>query len=112
MRHLGVPAMHTPFALGDRDALASLFAAAGFGAVEIERARRTVRLPSPDRFVEIGLAGTAAAVPALQTMNAVARARLTEALRSDFGPTLRAYTEGDALVFPMEAHILRARKPA
>ena len=109
-RHLGTPAMHTPFSLGDRDALRSLFVAAGFETVEIERVRRTVRFPAPDRFVDLGVAGASAAVPALQAMNAAERAALTDAIRADMAAPLRDYSDGDEVAFPLEAHIVLARK--
>ena len=108
-RHLGTPAMHTPFSLGDGDILRSLFVDAGFDVVEIERVGRTVRFPSPDTFVDLGVAGASAAVPALQAMDAAERAALTEAVRADMAPTLRAYADGDDLAFRLEANILLAR---
>ncbi len=109
-RHLGTPALHTPFSLGDQTTLRSLFVDAGFDAIEIERVRRTVRFPSPDKFVTLGLAGASAAVPALQTMSETERAALTEAVRVDMEIPLRQYTAGEELVFPLETHIVLVRK--
>ncbi len=109
-KHLGTPALHTPFSLGDQATLRPLFVNAGFDDVEIERVGRTVRFPSPDRFVDLGLAGASAAVPALQTMDAAERAALTEAVRVDMEVPLRQYTDGDELVFPLETHIVLDRK--
>ena len=56
------------------------------------------------------MAGAAAAVPALQSLDAAARAALIEAVRTDLAAPLRAYTEDGGLAMPMEAHILLARK--
>ncbi len=109
-KHLGTSAMHTPFSLGDQTTLRSFFVEAGFDAIEIERVGRTARYPSPDTFVALGIAGASAAVPALQTMSEAERAALTEAVRTDMEDPLRKYTDGDELVFPMEAHIVLARK--
>ena len=109
-RRLGTPAMHTPFSLGDRGTLRPLFVDAGFATIEIERVERTVRFPSPDRFIELGVAGSSAAVPALQAMDAAERAALTEAVRADMAAPLREFTDGDEVVFPMEAHLVLARK--
>ncbi len=109
-KHLGTPAMHTPFSLGDQATLRSLFVDVGFGAIEIERVRRTVRFPSPNKFVDLGLAGASAAVPALQTMDAAERAALTEAVRVNMEIPLRQYTDVDELVFPLETYIVIARK--
>ena len=109
-KHLGTPALHTPFSLGDQVTLRSLFVDAGFDDIEIERVGRTVRFPSPDKFVALGLAGASAAVPALQTMDATERAALTEAVRAEMVVPLQEYTDRDELVFPLEAHIVVARK--
>lgn len=109
-RHLGTPAMHTPFSLGDQTTLRSLFVDAGLDAIEIERVRRTVRFPSPDKFVTLGLAGASAAVPVFQTMSETERAVLTEAVRVDKEIPLRQYTDGEELVFPLETHIVLVRK--
>ncbi len=109
-KHLGAPALHIPFSLGDQTTLRSLFVDAGFDAIEIERVRRTVRYPSPDKFVTLGLAGASAAIPALQTMSEAERTALTEAVRTDMAAPLQQYTDGDELVFPMETHIVLARK--
>ncbi|MDP9355764.1 MAG: class I SAM-dependent methyltransferase [Chloroflexota bacterium] len=101
-KHLGMPALQMPFSLGDQETLRSLFVDAGFRAVEIERVTRTVRFPSNDMFVDLTLASAAAAVPALQSMS--------EAVRAEMEAPRQAYTEGDELVFPMETHIVIARK--
>lgn len=53
--HLGTPALHLPFSLGDPEQLHVLFAEAGFDAIVVERVTRTVRFPLPDKFVELGL---------------------------------------------------------
>ncbi len=109
-KHLGAPALHTPFSLGDQTTLRSLFVDARFDVIAIERVRRTVRFPSPDRFVALGLAGASAAVPALQTMSETERASLTEAVRTDMAAPLQEYTDSEELVFPLETHIVLARK--
>ncbi len=109
-KHLGMPALQMPFSLGDQETLRSLFVDAGFRAVEIERVTRTVRFPSNDMFVDLTLASAAAAVPALQSMSEAEREALTEAVRAEMEAPRQAYTEGDELVFPMETHIVIARK--
>ncbi len=109
-KHLGAPALHMPFSLSDRETLRSLFVDAGFDAVEVERVTRTVRFPANDMFVDLSLASAAAAVPALQSMSEAERAALTEAVRSEMEAPRQAYAEGDELVFPMETHVVLARK--
>ena len=109
-RHLGTPALHLPFSLGDPEQLHSLFAEAGFDAISVERVTRTVRFPMPEKFVDLGLASASAAVPALQGMDAGERAALIQIVRSDMVVPLRTFTKGDEVESPMEAHITVAYK--
>jgi ubiquinone/menaquinone biosynthesis C-methylase UbiE len=111
LKRLGTPALHAPFSLGNPDELRRLFEAAGFTGIRIDVVQRAVRFPAPDRFLELGIASASAAVPALQSMDAEARAALTEAIRDDLAEPLRQYTEGEELVVPMEALLLVAHKP-
>ncbi len=109
-RHLGAPAMHMPFSLGDQVRLRTLITEAGFADIVIEVVDRTVRYPEVDRFVDIGVAGASAAMPALQQLNANERADLVEAVRTDLAEPLAQYIDGAALVMPLQAHIVVARK--
>lgn len=109
-RHFGAPAMHTPFSFGNQDVLRAVLAGAGFAEVDMTTIRRHVRFASPDRFVELGIAAVSAAVPALQSIDTDQRARLVAAVQGDMAPLVKRYTEGDELVFPMEANIAVARK--
>lgn len=109
-RHLGTPAMHTPFALGNREELHSLFRDAGFDEIEIDVVDLTVRYPSTDRFVELGVAGISAAVPAMQSLSADERAELTQAVRADVAGPLDHFSDNGALLTPMQAHVVVAVK--
>ncbi len=109
-RHLGTAAMQTPFSLGDPEMLRSLFVDAGFGEIDVELVTRTVRFPAPERFLELLVAGAAAAVPALQAMDATARAALIEAVRADMAAPVRQYTDGDELVLAQEVYVVIAQK--
>ncbi len=109
-QHLGTPAMHTPFSLGNEDQLRALFDDVGFASTQVERVRRTVRFSSPSRFVELGVAGAAAAVPALQSLDAAGRASLIDAVRADMEGPLEQYTDGDEIIAPMETHVVVALK--
>lgn len=111
-RHVGFAGMHTPFSLGDRNELHALFQDSGFEHIQIEVVRRPVRWRPPSVFAEVFVAGGTAAVPALQAMDDVGRRALVEAVRSEMDDTIRYYTEGDAVVYPMEAHIVVGRKCA
>jgi hypothetical protein len=103
--------MHTPYSLGDRDEVRSQFTEAGFTPVSVTVVSRPVRFTSPVRFVELGVLGAAAAVPAMQAMGEDERARLIDAIHADMEAPLRAHTEDGVLVFPTEAHVVVAEKP-
>jgi ubiquinone/menaquinone biosynthesis C-methylase UbiE len=107
-RRLGVPAMAAPFSLGDATELGALLRAAGFRNATVEPVVRTVRFPSPQRFVRLSVLG-AAAVPALGEMDAAARETLVEAVRGDTADALRPYEDGDALAFPLAVNVAEAR---
>jgi ubiquinone/menaquinone biosynthesis C-methylase UbiE len=110
-RHLGVPAMYTPFSLGSEADLRAIFTEAGFEEIEIARLSKNVRFPSAEQYIAFGTAGAAAAVPALQAMDAAQRRQLTEAIRDDLTEAIRQHTEGDELVYVTESHLTTARKP-
>lgn len=109
VRHLGVPAMEAPFSLGEAEAVRGLLTGAGFREVAVERVVRTVRFPSPAGFVRLMVMGAAAAVPALGGMAAAARDALVDAIREEVDAALRADAEGEALAFPLEVNVARAR---
>jgi len=104
--------LQTPFSLAEEDVLRSILVEAGLINIVIERVTRTVRFPDPARFINLGLASAAAAVPAMQTMDATERARLTEAVRADMQEPLERYTDGDEVVFPLVANITVAHRSA
>jgi SAM-dependent methyltransferase len=108
-RHLGSPAMAAPFALGDAEELRALLTEAGLRGAAVEPVVRTVRFPSPGRFVRFSVLGAAAAVPELARMDEAAREDLVAAIRGETEEALRAYVDGDELAFPMAAHVAVAR---
>lgn len=111
-RHLGTRAIYVPFSLGDEETLRSLIADAGFEQITIERVRRTVRLPTPPKFVEYGVAAAVAAVPEFQSMQRGEQVGLVEAIRSDMAEPLHRFSDGDRLRCPMESQMLIAYKHA
>lgn len=106
-RRLSVPvsAVMTPFALCDAEELRTLFTVAGFKKVNILPESITVRFPEPERFVPLAVTSSAAAVPAFAQLEAPARAALLETVRGEVEPTIRKYRDGDAVSFPMFAHV-------
>lgn len=108
--HTGVPALHAPSSLGDREELRSLFDQAGFSNVEIDEARYTARFPQPERFVEMTIGSLFAAIRPLQQIPPDERERMTAALRVDMHSAVEAFTKDGEILSPLHAHIARARK--
>jgi SAM-dependent methyltransferase len=106
-RHVGPEAaalMQSPFTLGDAEELRALVGGAGFRAVEIRPATKTLRFPSVDEFVQWYVAGSILA-------GSVSRAddRARSALVAEMRDQLRAHVGPDGLAFPIENHLTVAR---
>lgn len=97
--------MRAPFALGEKAALKCLLVETGFHDVEVRAATEMVRFPSPEDFVRWQAAGSPLAGPVAQASEQ-ARAALLEHMRT----ALQAYMGAEGLVFPIEAHVARAKK--
>lgn len=110
-RHLNEPIelLAGAFSLGDAGELRALFTAAGFSDIAIKPHAMTVRLPHPERFVELTIQSAAAAVPALRRMDAAARMKLTNDINRELRDDLAHYREGDYFASPMAANIVVAR---
>jgi ubiquinone/menaquinone biosynthesis C-methylase UbiE len=93
-----------PFALGDADELGRLVDDAGLHDVSIRTLTGTARFPSPEKLVEFQLAATP-----LSTLGGMSEETFA-AVVSDVDAALRAYVTGQGLSFPMEAHLVVARK--
>jgi SAM-dependent methyltransferase len=96
------------FSLGEVAALEGVLAAGGFRTVSINPAQRVIRLPEPDRFVELTIAASTAAVPELARRSPAERAALAAEVRAAVADALNPYQEGDHLLAPMAAHIVVA----
>jgi ubiquinone/menaquinone biosynthesis C-methylase UbiE len=107
-RRMGIPAIDLPFSLGDANTLRELLHEAGFTDIAVIAETRSVRFPTPDRFVELLIQGAAAAVPMLAQMDAAARSALVERVRGDVAGWLQAHTEDGMLVTPMATNIALA----
>jgi hypothetical protein len=77
---------------------------AGFGRIEITRRSLEIRLFSPERFVQLTVAGAATSVPAFISMSPEPRSALVDAIAGELEPLIRSYTDGD-LRFPMSTHM-------
>ncbi len=104
----GTPHVAAAFSLGDAAALESVLAAGSFRTVSITPVQQVIRLPEPDRFVELTVAASAAAVPSLARRSPAERAALAAEVRAAMADALAPYRDGDHLRAPMAAHIVVA----
>jgi hypothetical protein len=95
-------------ALADTDELRALMAGAGFRAVVIDTAVKTVRFPSAADYVRIQLAATPLARVIAQ-FDAARRDQLVAAVIEDVSAALFPYTGETGLAVPQEVHIALAR---
>lgn len=107
---LAVSGVQEIFALGDAERLRMLLLEAGFADVEIIASSMTSRFPDPDGFLAGEIDVDTAAIPSMQSLDERARAEITEAIREDMAEPLRQMTDGDHVVLPFHALIVRARK--
>ena len=110
-RHLGTSAVRAIFALGDREGLRALLAGAGFERVTTDARAVTSRFPSPADFLAGEIDVDTASIPAMQALDAAARAALTAAIRDDMAKPLADATEGDWVVLPFHTLIARGHRP-
>lgn len=109
-RHLRttISDLDVSFSLGNAETLRLLFSDAGFGQIDVWPQSIIVRLPSPEHFVSLTIAGAATAVPAFTRLSAEARADLATAIAGELDPTIERYTDGDELAFQMSTNVVVA----
>ena len=98
-RHLGaaISDLDVSFSLCNTEQLRLLFADAGFGQTHVWPRSIVVRLPSPEHFVSLTVAGAATSVRAFIRLNAEARADLVTAIAGELDPVIERYTDGGEL---------------
>lgn len=96
--------MREPFALSDLDELSRLVKTAELSLVQSHTKTLPAHFPAADDFIEYQLGGRLA--NAVSTLSPDMRTDLVAALHKAFEP----YVSCAGLVFPMEAHVLLARK--
>lgn len=106
-RRLGTSPVRDIFGLGDTDELRDRAAKAGFRHVAIEPFTIETRFPDPDAFLAGEIDVDTAAIPAMQHLDATARAELTATIRSEMAGALRAVTVDDHVVLPFHGQVLR-----
>lgn len=97
------------FSLGSRDALHDLLVEAGLRAVQVMPRTLEVRLPSPERFVQLTVLGAATSVPAFTRLDDGERGALVGAIVDETRSAIDTYRKADALVFPMSSNIAVGR---
>jgi ubiquinone/menaquinone biosynthesis C-methylase UbiE len=98
--------MRAPFAFGDtEDELRSLLTEAGFRMVVIRAEVGTVRFTSPEALVQYYIAGSPLAGH-VSSAREEARAALIPTVQS----ALQPYVHDDRLAFPIEGHLVAARR--
>jgi SAM-dependent methyltransferase len=93
------------FSLGDAGELRALLREADFRHVDVTPRSLEIRLPSPERFVQITVTGAATSVPSFMQMNPEARSALVEAIADELEPLIRSRAEGGELVLTMSTNI-------
>lgn len=107
--HIGAEvgaAMRVPFFLTDAEELRGLLAAAAFADVRITRAFGAFRYPSAVRFLWEYARVAPWLVEPLGSLDEDARRPLTD----DYTTQMRPHTNGQGIVFPLEAHVTVARR--
>jgi SAM-dependent methyltransferase len=110
-RRFGSSALETPFSLGDPAVVGSLLLEAGFANVSVEPVEIETDYAHPDRFVELQINASAAAIPVLQSLPAAERDVLIAAIRDDLAAPVREATAGDRLCFPMKGIVAKGLHP-
>jgi len=109
-RRLGPSGVRDIFALGDAAGLRDRLLKAGFRRVEIEAYELLARFPDPDGFLAGEIDVDTAAIPAMQHLDAKARADLTGQIRAEMAEPLRSVTIGGHVQLPFQAHLARAER--
>lgn len=108
-RRLGMSSLREIFVLGDAGALRTLLTNAGFRHIEIRSASITARFPDPEGFLAGEIDVDTAAIPAMQHLDSTQRRAITAAIRDEMAAPLRAVTEGEQVVLPFHAYVVRAQ---
>ncbi len=65
-----------------------------------------VRIPEPEKFVQISISGAATSIPSFANMDATSRRALIEEVASDTFTAVQGFVEGGALVFDMSTNVV------
>lgn len=106
-KHLDVPVadLDIAFSLGNEETLHQLFSTQ-FKDVQVAAITLPVRIPEPEKFVQISILGAATSIPSFANMDATSRLALIEKVTSDTLAAVQGFAEGGVLVFDMSTHIV------
>jgi ubiquinone/menaquinone biosynthesis C-methylase UbiE len=104
-RRVSSPRLTVSFSLGERAALESVLTAGEWRSTTITEQQQVIRLPEPERFVELTVQAAAATLPELAQLSPEERAALVDAINAAVAPALIPYRDGDYLRSPMAAYI-------
>ena len=97
---------HTPFALGDANAIRTPMQEAGFQNIIIRPTAKTVRFPSAEAFTKRYICGVGGLARLVAQADDKARAALIEEMTG----ALQPYIDGEGLALPTATHLITARK--
>lgn len=106
-KHLDVPAadLDIAFSLGNEETLYQLFSAQ-CKDLQVAAITFPVRIPEPEKFVQISISGAATSIPSFANMDATSRRALIEEVASDTFTAVQGFVEGGALVFDMSTNVV------
>lgn len=103
--HADIADVGLSFSLGDAEELRALLSDAGFQRTEVTSRSLDIRLPLPERFVQLTVLGAATSAPTFARLDTAARSALVETVSLEVEAVMHGYRHGDKLTFPMSTHI-------
>lgn len=101
------------FSFGDPGELRALFegdVGSDLDRVDVVPAARTVRFPSPERFVALTVRAAGAVIPRFGEFDEAERSELVESVAREVAPVLQRHTHGDAITFTLHANLAIATR--
>jgi ubiquinone/menaquinone biosynthesis C-methylase UbiE len=105
-RHVSTDAatlMYNVFGLGEAETISALLEEAGFREIHIRQEERMARFPSQDDFTKVMVMGSALGRTGVKVSDDALKA-----LSDHVKAALQPYVHTDGLIFPMQAHLVRA----
>lgn len=103
--HAPLSALDVSFSLPEASELQAILMKADFQDIAVFPRSLTVQLPSADDFVRLTTMGAATSVAAFAELDDASRDTVINEVESEVLSRIRAYRDGNRLVFPMNTHI-------